>query len=230
MGSLEAELKSKVDLTPDVKIFRFEAELDFEPGDHVTLSLTNDGEKVSRPYNMINQPGGDQLLFAIRKYGDGKMSPLLHDLEEGESVEVSEPGGNLKIASYEKDAVFISTGTGATPMFDMLRDYLRKGDGKAYYFYGEKTKEDILFKDQLEILKAENEELELYYSLSDEDWDGRTGHIQNHVPRELEALEEKVFYICGVPAMVVQTESLLKGAGVEEENIVTEGWEKGEVS
>jgi len=79
-------------------------------------------------------------------------------------------------------------------------------------------------------LKAENEELELYYSLSDEGWDGRIGHIQNHVPRELEALEEKVFYICGVPAMVVQTESLLEGAGVEEENIVIEGWEKGEVS
>ena len=233
MSSLEAELKSKTDLTPDVKIFRFEAEekVGFEPGDHVTLTLKNEGKEISRPYNMINQPNGDQMLFAIRKYDDGKMSPLLHDLEEGENVEVSEPGGNLKIASYEKDAVFISTGTGATPMFDMLRDYLRNGNGKAHYFYGEKTKEDILFKDQLEILKAENEGLEIYYSISDDgDWEGRTGHIQNYVPRELESMGDKVFYICGVPAMVVQTQSLLKGAGVEEENIVTEGWEEGEVS
>jgi len=231
MSSLEAELKSKLDLTPDVKIFRFEVEkkVDFEPGDHVTLTLI-DEEEISRPYNMINQPEGNQLLFAIRKYEGGKMSPKLHKLEEGENVEVSEPGGSLKIASYEKDAVFISTGTGATPMFDMLRDYLKNGDGKPYYFYGEKTKKDILFKDQLEILKAENEELELHYSISDdENWKGRTGHIQNYVPRELESMEDKVFYICGVPAMVVQTQSLLKGAGVKEENIVTEGWEEGEV-
>jgi len=231
MTVYDAVLRSKTKMTGDVSLFRFELdqELEFEPGDHVELRLENEDRKISRPYNIVSLNHGTQVIFAIRRYEEGEFSPIVHDLEEGDDAEITEPGGNLNIASYEKDAVFISTGTGATPMFDMLKDYLENGSGKAFYFYGEKTKEDIIFREELEILKAENPELDIIYSLSDEDWDGKTGHIQNYVPRELESMDDKVFYICGVPAMVVQTESLLKGAGVDEENIVTEGWEEGQV-
>jgi len=43
-------------------------------------------------------------------------------------------------------------------------------------------------------------------------------------------MEDKHYYICGVPAMVVQTGQLLKGGGVKDENIITEGWEDDAVS
>ena len=67
--------------------------------------------------------------------------------------------------------------------------------------------------------------MKVFFSLTDEKWSGLQGYVQEHVPEELDSLSEKHFYICGVPTMVVQTEELLKEEGVEEDKIITEGWE-----
>lgn len=223
-----AELTAVTQTTPEVKQFQFELEessWDFEPGQHTVLKFEDDGEEVERPYTMINLPEEKKFALAIKKYPDGRATPWIHEREEGDEIEFEEPSGNLSIEDYDKDIVLISTGTGATPMYVMLRDYLKNGSGTVQYFHGEKTRETVLFKQELELLETENEKMELYISLTDEDWPGLEGYVQEHVPKELDSLEDKHFYICGVPAMVVQTEELLQEHGVEEERIITEGWE-----
>ncbi|NMJ77363.1 phenol hydroxylase [Nanohaloarchaea archaeon] len=223
-----ATLTAVTQTTPTVKHFQFELEessWDFEPGQHTVLRFEDDGEEVERPYTMINLPEEDKFALAIKKYPDGRATPWIHERQPGDEIDFAEPSGNLKIKDYDKDVVFISTGTGATPMYAMLRDYLKNGSGEAFYFHGEKTRETILFKDGLELLDTENDDLEVFFSLTDEEWSSAQGYVQEHVPEELDSLEDKHFYICGVPAMVVQTEELLKEKGVEEERIITEGWE-----
>jgi ferredoxin-NADP reductase len=223
-----ATLTAVTQTTPEVKQFQFELDessWEFQAGQHTVLKFEDDGEEVERPYTMINLPEDQKFALAIKKYPDGRATPWIHDREPGENIEFTEPSGNLKIHDYSKDVVFISTGTGATPMYAMLRDYLRNGSGDAYYFHGEKTQDTVLFKQELELLETENNELDVVLSLTDEDWNGLQGYVQEHVPDYLDSLEDKHFYICGVPAMVVQTEKLLKEQGVDEERIITEGWE-----
>jgi len=223
-----ATLTAVTQTTPTVKHFQFElkeSSWEFEPGQHTVLRFEDDGEEVERPYTMINLPEKDKFALAIKKYPDGRATPWIHERQPGDEIDFAEPSGNLKIKDYDKDVVFISTGTGATPMYAMLRDYLKNGSGEVFYFHGEKTRETILFKDGLELLDTENDDLDVFFSLTDEEWSGAQGYVQEHVPEKLDSLEDKHFYICGVPAMVVQTEELLKEEGVEEDRIITEGWE-----
>ena len=70
----------------------------------------------------------------------------------------------------------------------------------------------------------------MVYSLSDEDWSGRTGHIQEHIEDVVSDPERTDFYCCGVPGMVVETEERLGDIGVPEEQIYSEGWEEDEIS
>jgi ferredoxin-NADP reductase len=224
----QAKLDMVKQTTNTVKQFEFELndeEWEFIPGQHTVLHLDVDGEDVARPYTMITRDGTDRFCLAIKEYPDGELTPHIHDLEEGDKAEFDEPSGSLHIEGYEGDAVFISTGTGATPMYVMLRDYLQNGEAEAFYFHGEKTREDIMFRQELAQLESEHDNLTVVYSLTDESWHGREGYIQEHVPEVLDSLDDKTFYICGVPAAVVQTQDLLEEHGVEEEDIVTEGWE-----
>lgn len=235
MSYSKARFESINQMTPEVKQFQFHLEddkWDFRPGQHTHIRYENEqGEEVVRPYTPVTLPDrGDYFCLAIKRYDSGTASVWMHNCDIGEELEVEEPDGNLYIHDYEKDIVLVSSGTGATPMYAMLRDYLQNGEGKVYYFHGEKTQETLMFQESLDQLEAEHENLEVIYSLSDESWKGPEGYIQKHIPETLESLEEKDFYICGVPGMVVDTQNLLRDHGVEEENIITEGWEKDAVS
>jgi ferredoxin-NADP reductase len=224
-----AELRSIDQITPSVKQFQLEledADWEFKPGQHTVIRFEDEnGEEVERPYTPITMPETEKFCLAIKRYDNGTASVWMHDRDLGDEVEVEEPHGNLHIEDYDRDVVLISTGTGATPMYAMLRDYLENGNGKVYYFHGEKTQEHLIFQESLDVLEAEHDNLEVIYSLSDEEWSKRTGFIQEHIPEVLDSMDDKDFYICGVPQMVVDTEDLLQDEGVEEENIITEGWE-----
>jgi len=224
-----AELRSIKQITPAVKQFQLELdgkEWDFKPGQHTVIRFEDeDGEEVERPYTPVNLPETEKFVLAIKRYDNGTASVWMDERDIGDEIEVTEPDGNLHIEDYNQDIVLISTGTGATPMYAMLRDYLRNGNGKVYYFHGEKTQEHLIFQESLDQLEAEYDNLEVIYSLTNEEWSKKTGYIQEHVPKVLDSVDEKDFYICGVPQMVVDTEELLKDEGVDEENIITEGWE-----
>jgi ferredoxin-NADP reductase len=216
-------------MTPTVKQFQLRLENDswsFKSGQHTHIRFEKDGEEVVRPYTPITLPErDDHFCLAIKRYDDGTASVWMHERDMGDVVEVNEPEGSLYIRNYDMDIVLISTGTGATPMYAMLRDYLQKGSGKVYYFHGEKTRKHLLFQESLDQLEAEHENLEVIYSLSDQDWNGREGFIQEHLADVLDGFEDKHFYICGVPQMVVDTQDTLEENGVEEERVFTEGWE-----
>lgn len=224
-----AELNSIHQMTPKVKQFQLQLkdrDWEFEPGQHTVIKFEDEnGETVERPYTPITLPESDKFCLAIKKYDNGTASVWMHDRQLGDKIEVEEPHGNLHLRDYDKDIVLVSTGTGATPMYAMLRDYLENGSGNVYYFHGEKTQEHLLFKESLDQLESENDNLQVIYSVSDEEWNKRTGFIQEHIPDVLESLDNKDFYICGVPQMVVDTEELLQNEGVKEDNIITEGWE-----
>jgi ferredoxin-NADP reductase len=220
-------------ITSDVKQFRLVAAdhtFDFRPGQHTTVHFEQDGEEVVRPYTATNLPGTDELTLAIRRYDDGTASVWMHERERGDAVEVSDVDGNLYVRDFDSDVVFVATGTGITPMAAMLHDYADRGRGDAQLFLGEKTQDDLVYRETFDQLAASNENVDVTYSLSDEEWAGATGHVQNHLTDELDSLDETDFYVCGVPQMVVDTTDLLKAEGVSEDRIYTEGWEDGEVA
>ena len=185
-----------------------------------------DGEdEIVRPYTPTSLPGTNRITLAIKRYDEGTASVYMHEREQGDVVEIEDPDGNLYLRDADEDAVFVSSGTGITPMVAMLRQCLREGTGEAYFFFGEKTQEDLIYRETLDQFDAEHDDLTVVYSLSEEDWDGPTGHVQEHVDSYVDGFDEGHFYACGVPGMVVETEEYLEERGVDGDRLFTEGWE-----
>lgn len=219
-------------MTPDVKQFRLVADdhrFRYEPGQHTEVHFELDGEDETRPYTAANLPGTDQLVLAIKRYEGGNGSVFMHERAPGDEIEIEPVDGNLYVRNFDRDAVFVATGTGITPLYPMLKQYARVGVGDAHFVFGERDREHLIFRESLDQLRAEHDDISVTYVLSDADddeWNGRTGHVQDHLPDALDVgLDEADFYLCGVPQMVVDTGDLLESEGVDEEQIFTEGWE-----
>jgi NAD(P)H-flavin reductase len=93
--------------------------------------------------------------------------------------------------------------------------------------FGERDREHPIFRESLDRLRAEHGNVTVDYVLSGagEAWNGRVGHVQDHLPDALDGLDGTGFYLCGLPEMVVETRELLEGEGVDEDHVYTEGWE-----
>lgn len=234
--TFEGTITSIHQMTPKVKQFVVEVDeqSEYEPGQHTTVQFERDDpaeeedEQVVRPYTATNTPGTDKITLAIKRYDDGTASVYMHEREQNDTITLGEFGGNLTLQNADEDVVFIASGTGITPLMAMLKQYLDTGTGDALFMYGEKTQESIMYRETLDQLAAEHEELTVVYSLSEADWDGPTGHVQNHLDEYLDSLERDV-YVCGVPQMVVDTKDYLDELGVDDNRVYTEGWEDGAV-
>jgi len=227
--TVPATLTSIHQMTPQVKQYLLRVEghtFSYRPGQHITINFEQDGETVQRPYTPVNLPGTSALALAIKRYDDGTASVWMDEREMGDTIAITEPGGNLYLRDPDRDVVFLSTGTGITPMMAMLKQYLDEGTGQVAFLYGERTQEDLMFRETLDHLSADHPNLTVLYSLSHEEWDGPTGFVQNHLDEALDGdFNDPHYYICGVPPMVVDTEETLAERGVSEDRIFTEGWE-----
>jgi len=232
--TIDTTLISEQSITPRVKQFLLRADghtFDFRPGQHVSIAIDReDDRRVYRPYSPVSQPGTDTIALAIKRYPDGTGSTWMHDRDVGDTIALTPPSGNLHLRDLNRDAVFLATGTGLTPMFSMMRQHLEEGEGSTTLLFGERTREDLMFRETLDLFSASYARFTVGYVLSDEDWSGPTGYVQDHLPDIVDDASTPHFYICGVPEMVVETKRILYDLGAPDDHILTEGWEEGSVA
>jgi ferredoxin-NADP reductase len=220
-------------MTPDVKQFRLVVDdhrFEFDPGQHTEIHFEIDGEPESRPYTAVNGPGTNQLVLAIKRYDDGNCSVYMHDRTPGDEIEIEPVDGNLYARNLDHDAIFVATGTGITPQYPIVKQYPQEGSGTAHLLFGERDQEHLIFRESLDQLRGSYRHVSAAYVLSDADsgWNGRTGHVQDHLESALDSVDVEGgpdCYVCGVPEMVVETVEALQEAGIDEPRIHTEGWE-----
>jgi len=233
MPLLDTTVAATYPLTPRVQQLVLRAEdhtFEHRPGQHVSVRYEpEDAGPIYRPYSPVSGPGTDRLILAVKRYEGGTCSVWLHERSVGDRVPLVGPSGNLYLRSTERDAAFIATGTGLTPMLALLGPYLRDDRGTARLLFGERTQTDLLYRPTLDRLAANHPGFEVTYVLSGESWDGPTGYVQDHLS-VLASLEAPQVYLCGVPDMVVDTRAALREQGVPAERLYSEGWEEGAVS
>jgi Na+-transporting NADH:ubiquinone oxidoreductase subunit F len=197
-------------------------------------------EDTLRAYSMANYPEEEGIIMLNVRIATpppnnlslpaGKMSSFIWSLKEGDKVTISGPFGEFFAKETDAEMVFIGGGAGMAPMRSHIFDQLRrlKSDRKISFWYGARSKREMFYVEDFDMLQEENENFEWHVALSDpqpeDNWEGYTGFIHNvlyeNYLRDHEAPEDCEFYMCGPPVMNAAVINMLKDLGVEDENIL----------
>src|SRR3989344_6758005 len=115
----ESRVLKIIDHTSDVKVFWLSCpdDIEYSPGQFAMLSLKIGEESVRRPYSISCPKGTGRMEFAVRLCADGKLTPALFRLKEGDKINIDAPFGKFIFDENDRrDAVFIAGGTGIAPL------------------------------------------------------------------------------------------------------------------
>lgn len=222
--------------TPDVQTFRFAAvdgsplPFQHQPGQYLVISPTINGKRTNRPYTISSSPTKpDYCEITVKREETGLVSQYLHDtLREGDVVNISAPTGRFIFdGTQSQSIVLIAGGVGITPLMAITRYLTDKNwKGDIYFVYCAKTPMDIIFRKELDDLKARFPNLRLFVTLSradGTDWAGYKGRVSaEFLSRSIPDLASRSVYICGPDAMMTMSIQVLKDLGVPAEQIKSE--------
>jgi ferredoxin-NADP reductase len=149
-----------------------------EPGQYLRVGVVVDGIFHWRAYSITSDPGRSDGCIAItpKLVPDGKVSPHF--------VRQAQPGAVVRLGGVEGDftlpdplpekLLFISAGSGVTPIMSMLRCLHRREEIRdVVVLHSARTPDDVIFGDQLHRLDEAHGGLRLHLQLTKEQ--GRMG-------------------------------------------------------
>lgn len=196
-------------------------------------------EPALRAYSMASYPEEKEIMLNVRiatpppNAPDGTppgiMSSFIFNLKPGDQVWVSGPYGEFFAKETDNEMVFIGGGAGMAPMRSHIFDQLRrlKSKRKMTFWYGARSKREMFYVEDFDMLQAENENFKWHVALSDplpeDNWKGYTGFIHNVLFEEFiknhPNPEDCEYYMCGPPIMNSSVINMLLANGVDRENI-----------
>ncbi len=211
------------------KVFSFEA------GEYLTLQQTINNQKVRRAYSICSGVGEGHLSVAVKRVPNGIFSTYATEqLKEGDRLEVMPPMGSF-VFFYDifgnRDIMLFSAGSGVTPMMSIAKTALAKTNIKVVFIYGNKSKEETLFFDEIEKLRVEYPDRFLvHYVFSQEPFGGHyRGRINDTIVNELFSKYKDFnwgrYYACGPTELVKNLREMLLLRGIDKDRIFTELFE-----
>ena len=120
-------------------------EFEFQPGQFVTLLRS---DTVGRSYSIASLPQHGYLELHVRRWPGGAMSPWIHDeLKPGDEIFLRGPYGECFYVpgQPERPLLLIGTGTGAAPLWGVVRHALSEGHTGPIVFMHKGHDEDALY-------------------------------------------------------------------------------------
>jgi Na+-transporting NADH:ubiquinone oxidoreductase subunit F len=197
-------------------------------------------ESALRAYSMASYPEEKEIMLNVRiatpppgapdSVPPGIMSSFIFNLKPGDKCIVSGPYGEFFAKDTQNEMIFVGGGAGMAPMRSHIFDQLRrlKSKRKMSFWYGARSKREMFYVEDFDMLAKENDNFEWHVALSDplpeDNWTGYTGFIHNVLFEEYNknhpAPEDCEFYMCGPPMMNSAVIKMLLDNGVEPENIL----------
>lgn len=216
---------------PDLlkKVFSYEA------GQYLTIQQEIDNQKVRRAYSICSGVDEGTLSVAVKRISGGIFSTYATtELKVGDVLEVMPPQGRFIFFPDlfgDRSIMLFSAGSGVTPMMSIAKTALAKTDVKVVFVYGNKSREEILFFDEIEQLREKYPDRFLvHYVFSQQMWreniSGRiNGEVIDFVFEKYKQLGKMRYYVCGPNGMVSDVKENILGRGIEQEDIFAEFFE-----
>lgn len=130
----------------------------FQPGQHLAVRVIMDGQELRRTYSICSGPDEGELRIAIKQVAGGVVSNWANStLEAGQALEVMPPSGRFVLPEGDgrpRHILAFAAGAGITPIISMVRHALALEPAtRVSLFYGNRSPEMILFREELEDLK-----------------------------------------------------------------------------
>jgi ring-1,2-phenylacetyl-CoA epoxidase subunit PaaE len=199
----------------------------FEPGQYLTLRTTLEGEEVRRSYSICSGPQDGELRVAVKQVDNGLFSTWVSEgLRAGDAIDVMTPTGRFGSGAACAGGgtyVAFAAGSGITPVLSLVRGILhREPESRFFLFYGNRTTNDVLFREQLGELKDRFlGRLSILHVLSREEHDVPVlnGHLDGAKVRTLLAAMVPAAtidhaFVCGPAAMIADLETTLVDLGI----------------
>ena len=196
----------------------------FTAGQFAKLAIDINGELVQRAYSYVNSPNDDNLEFYLVTVPDGKLSPKLHSLNEGDSLLITNEAAGFFVLEEVPDCDtlwMIATGTAIGPYLSILQleqDINRFNN--LVLVHAVRHVSDLSYLPLMHKLQLRYQgKLKIQTIVSREHIEGS---LYGRVPQLIEngSLEQAVglpispeqchIMLCGNPQMVVDTQKFLK--------------------
>lgn len=229
-------------LTDDAVAISFEVpdalreEFRFEPGQHLTVRATIDGEEVRRSYSCCISRAEAQERGVVRvasaRLPGGAMSTWLNEhVRAGDTLEVMTPLGSFVCPTdptATKHHVAVAAGSGITPVLSLLSTVLEDEPGsRATLIFGNRRTDSIMFLEELmdlknrypgrlslfNVLSRERQELDLLSGRIDRE--KFEEFLTSFVPED----EVDEWYLCGPFGMVESVREVLAEREVDPRHV-----------
>jgi len=206
--------------SPGVAVVRLRPDppLPYTPGQYVQVQVTR-WPRTWRPYSIANSPRpGGTIDLHVRAIPGGLVSnTLVHHSSVGDCVLLGAASGSMALTDSDRDLLCVAGGTGLAPLKAIIEQALSAREAerqrKITVFFGARQHFDLYDLEDLQLLEAASQGLQVLPVLSDEPgYNGLTGMLPDVVIEQQDAFENTEAYICGPPAMVRRATGLLSAS------------------
>jgi ferredoxin-NADP reductase len=173
----------------------------FRAGQHINLTVDIDGRRRTRPYSPASAEGAPYIELTIGRHDAGLVSNYLYEhARPGMIVGLDSVGGDFTLPDVRpRRILFVSGGSGITPVMSMLRTMRAEGSDReiAFIHYARST-EEACYRDELDAMPGVRVLHGFTRSTAGSDLAGRFGpeHLAAAMP------EPDAVFVCGPPALV----------------------------
>ena len=229
---MKARLIRSFEIAPGVRHFEFDVpevqQFTFDAGQFVSLSTPVGDKVVTRAYSLASIPNGNRFELCLNLVEDGHFSPMLFAMKPGDTVDMAGPVGYFVWRQPAGEAILVATGTGIAPFRGMLQQRFASGiRARVHLVFGVRYEASLMYREEFEHLADAHNEFAFWPVLSrpPADWQGRAGHVQEHVMEALGERRDVDIYICGLKAMVDDLRLQLKAKGLDRKRIIYEKYD-----
>jgi ferredoxin-NADP reductase len=196
----------------------------FRPGQFITLEFEIDGETINRCYTLSSAPTRpDTISITVKRVPGGKVSNWLHDnMKPGAEIKALGPAGEFSCTNHPASKyLFLSGGSGVTPLMSMSRTHYDLGEDKDIVFvHSARSPRDIIFRRELNAMANGLSQFRTAFVCEhpgdERDWAAPTGMLSLQLLKSIVPdFAQRLIFCCGPEAYMAAVRAMLKEAGFD---------------
>ena len=200
------------ELSEGIFLIGFKRNFLFKAGQVIGIAMEQNGPR--RLYSICSGEDEEEIHILYKVVDEGYLTPQLSDLEMGDTLWITEPGGEF---TGDKDpAIWIATGTGVAPFYSMFRSGLAE---QKKVILGNRYLEQFHFFDEFAGELGENY---VRCCTVETDEGVYSGRVTQYLEEQSELDPGLKYYLCGSAEMVVETRDILISKGIPFDRIISE--------